>query len=524
MDIDRDALIASFRVEADELLTEMESALLQLESGHDVRERLLRAAHTLKGIASCVSYDALTDFVHRYEDVLAKAQPETVSGLLRVIDAIRIAAGYEGVLPDDAEAALHAVELLAAEDVAAEPDARSESDARDARSETIRVATKKLDRMLDLAGELAISRARVAKVIADQTARVAPELVEAIADADRLDLEFQELVMSLRMVPVGREFQRFTRTVRDLAAAHGKLAQLFIEGGEVEIDNAVATALRDPLTHVLRNAIDHGIETPDEREEAGKPRSGSITVRARHNGGRIVIEIEDDGAGLDIPLITARAVEAGLIDAQSPIDERTASQLIFRHGFSTAEVASDLSGRGIGMDVVRRRVDSLRGTIEVESQAGRGTRFVITLPLTLAIIDGFALGVGDDTFIVPLDYVVECLDVPAGFDSDQDEGLINVRGEALPFLRLRHQLHMAASKPDRECIVVVTHNGGKAGICSDRLLGQIQTVIKPIGFLDRIPEVSSAAILGSGDVALVLDVPQLIHSAIEASSRRSPAA
>jgi len=515
MDIDRDALIEAFVTEADELLADIEAALLHLESGEggrDARELLLRAVHTMKGNASCVSYDALTDYIHRFEDVLAdEAQP--VTQLLRVVDVIRAACTGGGVLPENAH------EILAGGERTSRPLVEKKTEV----AQSIRVATEKLDRMVDLAGELAIARGRVGKVLADHADLARTDLIEAIADADRLDLEMQELVMGLRMMPVGPDLQRFARIVRDLAASHGKVVQLTVEGGDVEIDNAVIAALRDPLTHMLRNAIDHGIETPDARQLAGKPRMGNITIRARHSGGRIVIEVEDDGAGLDLPRIVEHAAAAGLIDAGASLDDHAAAELIFTHGFSTTEEASDLSGRGIGMDVVRRGVETLRGTIDVESQAGRGTRFIITLPLTLAIIDGFALGVGNDTFIVPLDSVVECLDLPAGSEHERLEGLINVRGEALPFLRLRRHLQLAAPAHaiTRESVVVVAHANRKIGLCSDRLLGQMQTVIKPIGFLDRVPCVSSAAILGSGDVALILDVPQLIQSANHRRAKRS---
>jgi two-component system chemotaxis sensor kinase CheA len=515
MDIDREALIEAFITEADELLTEIEAALLHLESGEggrDEREVLLRAVHTMKGNASCVSYDELTDYIHRFEDVLAGGdmRAESVTQLLRVVDVIRTASVNGGVLPVGAE------EALAGGERTSRPIIEKRADETSAPlNQSIRVATEKLDRMVDLAGELAIARGRVGKVLADHADLARSELVEAIADADRLDLEMQELVMGLRMMPVGPDLQRFARIVRDLAGSHGKVVQLTVEGGDVEIDNAVIAALRDPLTHMVRNAIDHGIETPDARELAGKPRMGRITIRARHSGGRIIVDVEDDGAGLDLPRIVEHAAAAGLIDAGASLDEHAAAELIFTHGFSTIDEASDLSGRGIGMDVVRRGVEALRGTVEVESAAGNGTRFIITLPLTLAIIDGFALGVGDDTFIVPLDSVVECLDLPPGSDHERLEGLINVRGEALPFIRLRRHLRLAAPRHavTRESVIIVAHANRRIGLCSDRLIGQIQTVIKPIGVLDRVPCVSSAAILGSGDVALILDVPQLIQSA-----------
>jgi len=525
MELDRDALLATFAAEADELLAQMETSLLQFESGDgadDSGETLLRATHTLKGNASCVSFDALTDYIHRAEDVLkvvAAARgggSELITAVLRVVDVLRAASN--GDLPSNADAVLAAAEQTAKRRAGFQPAHSGEegSSSDSTREQSIRVATAKLDRMVDLAGELAIARGRVGKLVSARAESLDVALTEAIADADRLDAQLQELVMKLRMVPVGPELQRFTRMVRDVAVAHDKLAQLTIDGGDVEVDSAVVAALRDPLTHMLRNAIDHGIELPDDRERAGKPRVGTVAIRARHSAGRIVVEIEDDGAGLDKEKILARAADGHVLAEGERVE-----QLIFRHGFTTSDVASDLSGRGIGMDVVRRRVEALRGTIEVDSVAGRGTRFTIRLPLTLAIIDGFAVEVGDETFIVPLDSVVECVDLPPGLDTLREDGIIYVRGEALPFVRLRHHLQLTSVAPERESVVVVAHERGKIGLGSDRLLGQMQTVIKPLGFLDRVPGVSAAAILGSGDVALILDVPRIVESAIDHHLRRT---
>ena len=525
-ELDHNALIATFVSESEHLLDEIEGALLQIESGDrstGVRELLMRAAHTMKGNASCVSYDELTEYIHRFEDVLCDGElaPAAVTPLLRAVDEMRAAAASGGTLSATAADCLGRAESVVRGDAPRREEHSRDastifdgSDVRDAR--TIRVATSKLDRMIDLVGELAIARGGVAKLLADDGARAL--LVEAVSDTDRLHEQLQELVMSLRMIPIGPALQRFARTVRDLAAAHGKLAQLRIEGGDVEVDTAVVTALREPLTHMIRNAIDHGIEPPNVREQAGKRRVATVTLRARHIAGRIVVDVEDDGRGLDMARIVEQAKAAGVIAPAAAPDERAAAQLIFVHGFSTADASSDLSGRGVGMDVVRRGVEALRGTIEVASIAGGGTKFTISLPLTLAIIDGFALAVGHDTFIVPLDSVVECVDF-ADSNAARAEGLMEIRGEALPFVRLRHHLGMADSAPAaRESVVVVSSPSGKVGLCSDRLIGQMQTVIKPLGLRERVPGVAAAAILGSGDVALILDVPQIVHSRLPHAS------
>jgi two-component system chemotaxis sensor kinase CheA len=304
-----------------------------------------------------------------------------------------------------------------------------------------------------------------------------------------------------------------------VARAHGKAVRLVIEGDEVEMDTRVVERLRDPLTHMIRNSIDHGIESPELRAALGKPPEGCLTLRAAHEGGLIVIDVRDDGAGFNRQRIATRAKETGLAADPHQLPDADLLALVFAPGFSTAETVTDLSGRGVGMDVVRRNIEGLRGTLAIESIDGEGASITIRLPLTLAIIDGFGVGVGDETYVVPLDAVLECLALPS--DSHRDgagHGVINLRGEPLPYLRLRDRFKATGAAPQREHVLVVQHAGGRAGIAVDALYGERQAVIKSLGAgLDGLSGLSGSTILGDGRVALILDVPALLREAVAAS-------
>ncbi|HKC12422.1 MAG TPA: chemotaxis protein CheA, partial [Vicinamibacteria bacterium] len=368
--------------------------------------------------------------------------------------------------------------------------------------------------MLDLTGEIAIARGRLRRML-EQHGAPAPVL-EAQGEVDRLSLDLQELVMKVRLVPLRGTFRAFVRTVRDLAARQGKQAQLILEGEDVEVDTSVIEQARDPLTHMIRNALDHGIEPPEVREKLGKDPCGTLALRARHEGATIIIEIADDGAGLNRQRILERARERG-IEADQKGDEEI-QRLVFEPGFSTAETVTELSGRGIGLDVVRRNVTALRGTVGIRSQEGNGTTITLRLPLTLAIIDGFIVGVGDEAYVIPLEAVVECLELPKEASSDAEGGgVVNLRGAALPYLRLRQLFRLgAAGRGQREHVVVVRVDAGReVGLVVDHLEGGFQTVIKPLGRLFQgLSGIAGSAILGTGRVALILDVPALLAEAL----------
>jgi len=313
------------------------------------------------------------------------------------------------------------------------------------------------------------------------------------------------------MVQIGETFNRFNRVVRDTAKELGKEIDLVITGADTELDKSVVEKIGDPLMHLVRNAMDHGLEPTTVRKAKGKPPAGRVELNAFHDSGSIVIEVVDDGAGLPRDKIRNKAIEKGLISETQTLSDQEIANLIFEAGFSTAEKVTNLSGRGVGMDVVRRNIQALRGTVEVHSQENLGSRFVIRLPLTLAIIDGFLVGVENSSFVIPLEMVVECMELQEG---SVDRNYLNLRGEVLPFVRLRELFEVESDKPGRENVVVVKSGGRKAGIVVDVLQGEFQTVIKPLGAIFRhLRGISGSTILGSGDVALILDVQALANLA-----------
>ena len=471
-DLNLNELMATFLSEADEDITAIEGGLLALEVAPDdpeLRPELLRRAHTLKGNASIVGLQALADFAHAYE-----ARIEN----LDVIDAATIAELLTGV---DTFRRLLAQPCLSGQ--AGSPVLHSH----------VRVAAEKLNRMLDIAGEIAITRGRVRLMLATRVVDV-DALIEVERQTDQLQGELQELIMRARMVTVGPLFRQYARTVRDLAAAHGKNARLVTIGEDVELDTSAVELLRDPLTHMIRNAIDHGIEPSAERVAKGKPAVGHITLEARHEAGAILIRVSDDGAGLDRNAIGD--------------DDR----VIFEPGFTTSREVTDLSGRGVGMDVVRRGIEALRGTIAIATSEGKGTTFTIRLPLTLAVIDGFGVSAGDETYIVPMENVVECLELPAAEPAEEKTGVLLLRDSTVPYVRLRTLFALDGAPPARENVLVVQHDGARAGLVVDGLHGSGQAVIKPLGqYFSEVPGIAGSSILGSGRVALILDTAAILR-------------
>ena len=390
---------------------------------------------------------------------------------------------------------------------------------RDADARSVRVHAGKLDDLITLVGELVIASAGVS-LGAQRTAD--GELREATAGMNRLVEEVRDAALALRMVPIRETFNRFNRVVHDLGRDLGKEVELVISGAETELDKSLVEKLSDPLMHLVRNAMDHGIESPDKRLLRGKPARGRLQLHAYHETGSIVIEVVDDGGGLDRDRILARALEGGLVQPGQPLTDRDIYQLVMEPGFSTAREVTSVSGRGIGMDVVRRNVDGLRGSISIDSVAGEGTAVALRVPLTLAIIDGFLVGVGRSTYVIPLKMVVECLELsPEDRARVRESGYVNLRGEVLPLLRLRELFDVPGEPGKRENVVVVNYGGERAGFVVDALQGEFQTVIKPLGRLfDRLAGVSGSTILGSGEVALILDVPGLVQKVLQASANQ----
>ena len=389
------------------------------------------------------------------------------------------------------------------------------SDKKAKEAQLVRVQADKLDQLIDLVGELVIAGAS-ANLLAQKSKN--GDLVEATSVLSRLVENIRDSALQLRMVQIGDTFTRFNRVVRDVSRELGKEIELSISGAETELDKTVVEKIGDPLMHLVRNSLDHGIEPAAVRLANGKPACGRVSLNAYHDSGIIVIEVADDGGGLNREKIRAKAIERELIAPDAPLTDNEISNLIFEPGFSTVDKVSNLSGRGVGMDVVRRNILSLRGTVEVASVEGEGSTFTIRLPLTLAIIDGFLVGVEKASYVIPLDSVVECIEHK---NLTGERNFLNLRGEALPFIRLREAFEVSGQAPARESIVVVQFAGQRAGIVVDHLMGEFQTVIKPLGrMFAHLRGIGGSTILGSGEVALILDVTALIQRATRAEEQR----
>jgi two-component system chemotaxis sensor kinase CheA len=543
-EIDHQAAVELFLAESEEGLQAMEHALVALEvhpADDEALATLFRAVHTLKGNAFALGFAPLSELAHAMEDVLDRLRkrsldvsPDLVTLLLRAVDGLgrmvpALAAGVDET-PADHRTLL--AELAAYTGRRPARDAGEKRPAPDdafpddragwnGRGRTLRVDVDKLDRILNLMGELTIARGRVSETLRLAEEPRAREALELHRHSDRLFTDLQDLVTRARMVPIGPVFRQQVRAVRDIATARGKRARLLVEGTDVEVDTSVIEHLRDPLTHMIRNALDHGIETPEAREVAGKDPCGTITLRARAEGGSIVIEVADDGRGLDRERIAEKARASGLAASPESLSDPELMRLVLEPGFSTARAVTDLSGRGVGMDVVRRNVEALRGSVGIESRSGLGATVTLRLPLTLAIIDGFAVGVGDETFVVPMNVVSECLALPEA--RRRRRGVVNLRGVALPYLRLRDHFALPPAPSPRESVVVTRHEGGELGLVVDALYGESQAVIKPLSrLLGDVPGISGCTILGSGRVALILDLPALWRRAVLDGAETTP--
>jgi two-component system chemotaxis sensor kinase CheA len=376
---------------------------------------------------------------------------------------------------------------------------------------SLRIDADKLDTLIDLVGELVIAGAS-AGLLARQTQHT--EMLEATARLGSLVQQVRDSALQLRMVKIGATFGRFQRVVHDVAREIGKDIALEVSGEDTELDKTVVEKIGDPLLHLVRNAIDHGIEPAEARIAAHKSAQGTVRLNAYHDSGSIVIEVSDDGGGLKRERILAKAIERGLVEPEQRLTDAEVHALVFEPGFSTAEQVTNLSGRGVGMDVVKRNITALRGTVEVRSTEGVGTTVSVRLPLTLAIIDGFLVGVGGSVFVVPLEAVDECIEHAA----EPGRSYCNLRGQVLPQVRLREHFEIDAAPPRRESVVVIKQGAERFGLVVDSLLGEFQTVIKPLSrVFSRVRSISGSTILGSGEVALILDVPALLADVLASS-------
>jgi two-component system chemotaxis sensor kinase CheA len=539
---------------------------------------IFRAFHTFKGSAGLLHLDALRDLAHDLESLLDAARRSELSIDSDIINLIlaggdtlkqftrEIGAQIQGENPGlpivvptqalrqrvratltgealpaapapklptpqppesrDATAALTAAPPVAAPvpeplpppAIPAKAVAKSDGESAaksDGATGFVKLDTRKLDSLVDLVGELVIAQSMVVQD-PDVQGLSSGHLARTLRQLGRITSELQRTAMSLRMVPIRRTFQKMTRLVRDLAAQQQKQVQLVAEGEETELDRNIVEQLSDPLVHMIRNSVDHGIESPADRVAQGKPALGTIRLTAAHQRGGIVIAIQDDGKGLDRERIQAKARERGLVKPDATLTEEETFALIFAPGFSTAEVVTDVSGRGVGMDVVRRNIEKLRGKVEIQSVAGQGTTFTIVLPLTLAIIDGMLVGVGDDRYIIPTLSVRESFRPRPGMVSTVHERgeVVSVRGKLTPLLRLGPHLGTPCRAVDpTEGIIVVVESGDAArGLLVDELLGKQEVVIKNLGETFRRQNLlAGAAILGDGRVGLILDVDTLVR-------------
>ena len=542
MSLDRAKIVANFLAESDEGLYRTEQYLMAAENDPanlELVDEMFRVAHTIKGNASALEFPALASFAHVMEDLLeavrkrkAHLSGEVISLLLHAVDALRsllpaAAEGNDQLSPSHVELQRVMASLAAGEKLEEDTDNKPSGEVsspiavpglalpQGARNRTLRVDTDKLDLMLNLTGEIAVAQGRLRRMLEELRNEAGRKLLEVQREIESLQKNLQEQVMGVRLVPVGPLFQQFARAVRDISQRHNKLARLEIIGAEVEVDTRVLEHLKDPLLHMIRNAVDHGIESPKFRHSKGKNRCGSLKLTAFHKAGHILIQLSDDGAGFNRQRILARARALGLLPEGEKIADQDLLTLVFKAGFSTADEVTDLSGRGVGMDVVRRNIELLRGSIEIQSVEDEGTTITIRLPLTLAIIDGFSVVANNETYVIPLEMISECLELPSDQISREKVGVINLRGQPLPYVRLREVFGSPEQLPERENVVVLHREGGDAGIAVERLMGECQAIIKPLHRIFRdVPGVSGSTILDSGRVALILDVSTLLRDVV----------
>ncbi|HEY0931743.1 MAG TPA: chemotaxis protein CheA [Gemmatimonas sp.] len=560
-DVDRD-LLSDFIAESGECVTNSEAALLQLEENPTDEEAVntvFRAFHTVKGTSAFLGLTRVAEFAHEAESLLSRVRDKEISYTrgcadlsLRSVDMLKdllsavekalatdgrtwLPAGYDelkdavasydpardgnGVALDattaddifpvtrDSEA-----DAAAASSQAASAKARSDANANG--DATIRVRTDRLDRLIDMVGELVIAQSMIAGDDSiDSSTQY--ELQRKVTHAGKIVRELQDLSMSMRMVPLRPTFQKLARVVRDTAAKAGKTVQFITEGDDVEIDRNMVDRLSDPLVHMVRNAVDHGVEPPTERQANGKTPMGIVRLRAYHASGNVVVELIDDGRGLHREKIVKKGLEKKLIESDKGMTDSDVFNLIFAPGFSTAEKVTDISGRGVGMDVVRRNLEAIRGRIDITSAPGQGTTFAIRLPLTLAVTDGMLVRVGEERFIVPLTHIhmsfrpeQSMLSTVAGKGE-----MVLLRGELMPIVRLHRLFGVddSVQSPLEGLLMIVGDGNRRTALLVDDLLGQQQVVAKTLGDgLGKVPGVSGGAILGDGRVGLILDVNETL--------------
>ncbi|HBN10230.1 MAG TPA: hypothetical protein DD435_16860 [Cyanobacteria bacterium UBA8530] len=560
---DNSELLQLFVVESMEYLGGIESDLLLIESnGEDIDPELVnkvfRAVHSIKGSAGCLGFTRIMELAHAMETILSLVREKELSPTLHVvsvllegfdllsqmigrafssneIDVSEQVAVLETLanesslkkkiqplsrkqskrLDDASEALVQEFELEVSQDKST-PFNESSSKQKSASQSSIRVDTSKLDQLLNVIGEVVISQSHVLQLSGQLEGAVADELRSVLARLERNTRSLQGQIMNIRMIPIGPVLKQFQRLVRDLSISQNKKINLLIQGEETEIDKTIIENLGDPLKHMIRNSVDHGIESAEARRQAGKSETGTLVLSAYQEGGNIVIELSDDGMGLDRDAILHQAKNKGLVGEEALTDDQI-NALIFHPGFSTSAVVTDLSGRGVGMDVVKRNIEALRGRVEIISERGMGTTFRLRLPLTMAIVEGLLVRIAENHYVIPLAHVEECLEL-SQVEVEEAHGryFVSLRGKLIPYVRLREFFRIKETRPRVEQIAIVGEESDKVGLVVDEVIGDFQTVIKPLGNSQMNSEhFSGATIMGNGDVALILDVPNIVRSAQE---------
>ncbi len=566
LDDEMKEIVESFLTETREIIEGLDQDLLELERGStnpDLLNRIFRAAHTVKGTSGFLGFEQMSELTHKFEEVLNKLRknelqitPELIDGSFQAFDTMKrllkkiqsndmIPIDMTGVLAtldalsghQDAEAVQSAYVPTEGHVAPVAPDGNTPVPNTNPQEEetflpagakterttdtTIRVDVQRLDNLMNLVGELVLGRNRLAQIsflIGDkhENEELSKELIETSSQIDFITTELQSAIMKTRMVPIGRVFNKFPRLVRDLARDANGDIDLVIAGEETELDKSIIEEINDPLVHIIRNSVDHGIESPEERKLHGKSHRGTIWLRAEHEGSHIVITIEDDGRGMDPAILKAKAIEKGFLTEAEAADMslRDAYNLIFLPGFSTATKVTNMSGRGVGMDVVRTNITRLNGLIDIESMVGIGTKIVIKLPLTLAIIQGLLVQVKQETFVIPLSSVVEVVRItPDEIGTINGKEIIRIRNTVLPLVRIDNVFHVPGEdhKNKRLYIVVIGLAETRLGIAVESLLGQKEVVIKSLGgYLGNVEGIAGSTILGDGTVKMIIDIGELI--------------
>jgi len=521
--IDFSMFLDDYLNDAREGFQAINSALLALEKDHSQTEHLdeiFRVVHTLKSASTMLEFFSIVELAHIGEDFLDRLRKkelpitqETIDLLFEVVDTLEAMVGEPNAdfglqiaeLKDRIEHGLQNVENRTRNSEIRIPQSAIE------RIETVRIHVDVLDSLFNLVGELIITRNRIANLVADTAGK---ELKGALTAMDRLISELQEDVSTARLVPVDEIFQKFPRMVRDLAREYHKEIELVLEGREIELDKAILDAIGEPVIHLLRNAVAHGIELPDERQEQNKGRVGTIKLAAQRAENHILIQVDDDGGGIDIARMKEVAIRKGFVKAEEveSLQDRDILNLLFEPGFSGAEEVTGLSGRGVGLDVVRTSVRKMGGTVEVATQKGKGARFTLRLPLTTAIMQTLMVGVGEHVFAIPSDVVLETLEIhPQDIREIQHEQALVLRHEVIPFTRLNEVLNIPIQENQRELVAVIVYRGDQfMGLGVDTVLDHTESIVKPFDpIAQQFKGFSGGTILGDGRVALLLDIPTL---------------